>query len=119
MKEYFQSLNKYYVINTSLVAILILSIIFMFFVQFRVEALQDEIAKTESEIVDLKDEIQLLEVEWVYLTRPERLRDLAARYLQNNSYALASQIKNTKQIEQYHLVNYHKVQEQELAANEL
>jgi hypothetical protein len=119
MKEFLQSLNKYYVINASLVATLIISIIFMFFVQFKVEAMQDEIAKTESDIVDLKDEIQLLEVEWVYLTRPERLRDLASRYLQNNSYALANQIKNAKQLEKYHLVNYQKAQEQEIAANDI
>ena len=44
----------------------------MFMVQFKVEDLQDEIAKTETDIVAFQDKIQLLEVEWVYLTRPER-----------------------------------------------
>ncbi len=78
----------------------------MFFVQFQVESLQDEISKAESEISTHQDQIQLLEVEWVYLTRPERLRSLAARYLKDNGYALASQIKDSSRFEQYHLVKY-------------
>ena len=77
---------------------LALSILLMFVVQFKVEALQDEIAQTENEIAAYEDEIQLLEVEWVYLTRPERLRSLAARYLENNGYALANQIKDSDKL---------------------
>ena len=116
MKEFWQSLNKFYATNAMIGVGLIFSIIFMFFVQFKVEALQDDITKIEGEIAAYEDEIQLLEVEWVYLTRPERLRDLAARYLQDNSYALASQIKAEDQLAQYHLVNYQKV-ESEMASN--
>jgi len=116
MKEFWQSLNKFYFTNVMVGVALIFSIIFMFFVQFKVEALQDDIIKIENEIAVYEDEIQLLEVEWVYLTRPERLRDLAARYLQNNGYALASQIKAEDQLAQYHLVNYQKMESQ-LAAN--
>lgn len=87
-------------------------------VQFHVESLQDEIVKTESEIASYEDEIQLLEVEWVYLTRPERLRTLAARYLQNNGYALASQIKGESQLEKYYLANYQKVEVQDVVQNQ-
>jgi hypothetical protein len=119
MTEFWSSLNKYYLTNAAVVATLILSIVFMFFVQFGVENLQNNISKIESEIADHKDEIQLLEVEWVYLTRPERLRDLSARYLQNNSYAFANQIKNEEQMEKYHLVNYRKAAAQEVASNRL
>jgi len=74
--------------------------------------------KTENEIIFYEDEIQLLEVEWVYLTRPERLRTLASRYLQDNGYALASQIKDADKLEQYYLVNYQKAEEKLLASNE-
>lgn len=74
--------------------------------------------KTENEIIAYEDEIQLLEVEWVYLTRPERLRTLASRYLQDNGYALASQIKDVDKLEQYYLVNYQKAEEKLLASNE-
>ncbi|MES2961991.1 MAG: hypothetical protein V4694_06365 [Pseudomonadota bacterium] len=118
MKEFWQSLNKFYFANLLLVASVIFSIIFTFLVQFRVESLQDDMVKTENEIIAYEDEIQLLEVEWVYLTRPERLRTLASRYLQDNGYALASQIKDADKLEQYYLVNYQKAEEKVLAANE-
>ncbi len=106
MKKFLASVNKFYLINSAIGGFLAFSIIAMFLVQFSVEGLQDEIIKTESEIAAYEDEIQLLEVEWVYLTRPERLRTLASRYLQNNGYALASQIKNEDQLEKYHLTTY-------------
>ncbi len=118
MKELWQHTNKFYLANISLVAAVILSIVLMFAVQFKVESLQDEVLKTEGEIVAFEDEIQLLEVEWVYLTRPERLRTLASRFLQDNSYALASQIKDTSQLEQYYLVNYKKAEELQVAMAE-
>jgi hypothetical protein len=87
----------------------------MFVVQFRVEALHDEIASAENEIVAYQDQIQLLEVEWVYLTRPERLRTLAATYLQDNGYALASQIKEMGELEKYYLASYEKTEMDNLA----
>lgn len=89
-----------------LVSSLALSAVLMFGVQFKVEALQDDIIHFESEISAYEDEIQLLEVEWVYLTRPERLRVLSANYLKNNGYALASQIKNEEKLEQYYFANF-------------
>ncbi len=118
MKEFWQSLNKFYFANGVIIASLVLSILLMFVVQFNVEALQDDMQKTESEISAYEDEIQLLEVEWVYLTRPERLRILASRYLQNNGYALASQIKDEDRLERYYVANYQKVESQEVAVNE-
>lgn len=90
----------------------------MFVVQFRVEALQDEITNTENEIVAYQDQIQLLEVEWVYLTRPERLRTLASTYLQNNGYALASQIKDMDELEKYYLASYKKTEMDNLALSD-
>jgi cell division protein FtsL len=109
MKEFLQS-NKFYFTNFSLAAAVIFSIIFMFLVQFKVESLQDEMIKVENEIAAFEDEIQLLEVEWVYLTRPARLRSLATSYLKNNSYVLASQIKNEDELEKFYFANYQKVE---------
>ena len=102
--------QKFYLTNSVLISGIILSIILMFVVQFKVESLQDEIANAENEIASYQDQIQFLEVEWVYLTRPERLRTLAANYLQNNGYALASQIKNVDDLEKYYLATYEKTE---------
>ncbi len=106
MKEIWSSLNKFYFANFLVVFAIIISIIFMFFVQFKVEKLQDEIAQNRINISDYEDQIRLLEVEWVYLTRPERLRQISTKFLKNNGYALASQIKNEEEIERFYNANY-------------
>jgi hypothetical protein len=108
MKEIWQSTNKFYLANSLIFTSVFAAIILTFLVQFKVEALQDEILKTQNQIIASEDEIQLLEVEWVYLTRPERLRQLASRYLQDNGYVLASQIKDSSKLEKYYLVSYKK-----------
>ena len=106
MKEIWSSLNKFYFANFTVVFAIIISIIFMFFVQFKVEKLQDEIAQNRINISDYEDQIRLLEVEWVYLTRPERLRQISTKFLKNNGYALASQIKNEEEIERFYNAKY-------------
>lgn len=119
MKEILQQINKFYLVNCMLITMLILSILLMFTVQFKVEALQEEVAKAEAEIFAYEDEIRLLEVEWVYLTRPERVRILASRYLKDNGYALASQIKGAEKLEQYYLANYQKAEEKDVMVADL
>jgi hypothetical protein len=106
MKEIWGSLNKFYFANFAIVFSIIFSIIFMFFVQFKVEKLQDEIAQNRINISDYEDQIRLLEVEWVYLTRPERLRQISTKFLKNNGYALASQIRGEDEIEKIYNANY-------------
>ena len=106
MKEIWSSLNKFYFANFTVVFAIIISIIFMFFVQFKVEKLQDEIAQNRINISDYEDQIRLLEVEWVYLTRPERLRQISTKFLKNNGYALDSKIKNEEEIERFYNANY-------------
>ena len=110
--------QKFYLTNSALISGIILSIILMFVVQFKVESLQDEITNAENEIASYQDQIQFLEVEWVYLTRPERLRTLATNYLQNNGYALASQIKNVDDLEKYYLATYEKTEVDKLALHD-
>ena len=119
MKEILQKINKFYLVNCILITTLVLSVLLMFTVQFKVESLQEEVAKAEAEIFAYEDEIRLLEVEWVYLTRPERLRILASRYLKDNGYALASQIKGSERLEQYYLANYQKAEEKDVVVADL
>ena len=106
MKEIWNSLNKFYFANFMAVLSILFSIIFMFYVQFKVEKLQDIIAQNRVNISDYEDQIRLLEVEWVYLTRPERLRQISTRFLKNNGYALASQIKGEDEIERFYNAKY-------------
>ena len=117
MKELWSSINKFYLSNIMLVATIFCSIVIMFTVQFKVEALQDEMSQAESDIVEYEDKIKLLEVEWVYLTRPERLRTLANIYLKDNGYTLASQIKETEKLEKYYLAVYQNSEAEEVAVN--
>lgn len=89
---------------------IVCSVVFMFCVQFKVENLQDGIVKAQSDILAYEDQMKLLEVEWVYLTRPQRLRQLAEVYLKGNDYTLASQIKDVDKLSKYYLANYRKSQ---------
>ena len=109
--------GKCYLINSSLVFVVLVSISLMFFIQFKVDNLQDKIGIIDSKIAVLDDEIRVLEVEWVYLTRPERLRTLCERYLQNNGYIASSQIKDTARLEKYYVASLKK--QQNVAMNEL
>lgn len=106
MREFLQNVNKIYLANFVFISLILLSILGMFFVQFKVESLQDEISKTENEIASYQDKIQLLEIEWVYLTRPQRLRELASHYLKDTGYALASQIVTSEKLEKFQATNY-------------
>ncbi|MBU6338618.1 MAG: hypothetical protein KGQ36_01400 [Rickettsiales bacterium] len=115
MKELWDSLDKFYLANCSMIAAVFFSVIFMFTVQFKVEALQDDISRAESDIIAYEDKINLLEVEWVYLTRPERLRNLAAIYLKDNGYTLSSQIKETDKLEKYYAAVYQKSENEVVA----
>jgi len=106
MKEIWSSLNKFYFANFMAVLSILFSIIFMFYVQFKVERLHDLVDKDRVEISDYEDQIRLLEVEWVYLTRPERLRQISGKFLKDNGYALASQIKGSEEVDKFYNANY-------------
>ena len=59
--------------------------------------LQSKLNKINEEIGYLEDEVKILKIEWVYLTRPERLRILSSKYLENKDIDL-SQIKTMDDI---------------------
>jgi hypothetical protein len=100
--------TKRYLLNGGLVLGVLCSIILMFLIGFKVENLQDQAKQVDAQISALEDEIRVLEVEWVYLTRPQRLRTLSARYLKNNGYIAANQIKNPEILEKYYIASLHK-----------
>jgi hypothetical protein len=108
--------TKCYLINSVLVFAVLCSITMMFFIQFKVDGLQNKVGEIDSKISGLDDEIRVLEVEWVYLTRPERLRTLSEKYLQNNGYIASNQVKDTTHLQIYYTANLRK--QENIAMNE-
>lgn len=106
MKTLILKINKFYLFNSIIIASVLIAAFTMFMVQFKVESLQTSISKTKKEISSYKDQTKMLDVEWAYLTRPERLRKLSAKYLENNSFVVANQIKDTTELETQYFANY-------------
>jgi len=63
----------------------------MFQVKYEVMQQEETLARLNKEIADSREQIRMIDAEWSYLTRPERLKRLAARYL-NLAPIAASQI---------------------------
>ena len=53
----------------------------MFGVKYQVQALEDELARTNRATVAEEHEIRVLEAEWAYLTRPETLEAMNRQFL--------------------------------------
>ena len=106
IKSVFDSINKFYFFNFAIIFALIFSIFMNFAVQFQVENLQEEVKGFESEIADYNKQIENLEVEWAFLTRPSRLRELSQEYLVDTGVANLAQIKSDVEIKQFFAANY-------------
>ena len=50
-------------------------------IAYEVEQMEKELSALEQEIVDERETIHVLEAEWAYLARPERIETLSGRYL--------------------------------------
>ncbi len=105
-KKFIKNSDAVQLINFSLISSLIFVIMLNFVVQFKVESMQDDIENMRVEISSYKDQMALLDVQWAYLTRPARIRELSQKYLNNNGYSLASQIKTSDDLEKYYVANY-------------
>lgn len=53
----------------------------LYMVKFSVQNLQHEVAQTQKQLAQEKESLHLLNAEWAYLNRPERLRRLADTHL--------------------------------------
>lgn len=54
----------------------------VYMVKYEVQALKIEVAETEKQLKQEKKNLHILSTEWAFLTRPERLKQLADKYLQ-------------------------------------
>lgn len=53
----------------------------LFQVKYEVQQQEDELARLDRQIADSREAVRVLNAEWSFLTQPERLSDLARRYL--------------------------------------
>lgn len=53
----------------------------LYLVKYQVQDLQGELAKRKAELASEREAIHLLNAEWAYLTRPERLEALQKKHL--------------------------------------
>lgn len=110
--------TAYYVSNIIMASLVMMSIYLMFYVQFKVDNLQDKVSEVDNKIIAYEDEIGVLEVEWVYLTRPERLRILSQKYLENNDYIASNQVKDVDKLERYSLSKLEEYENKQLAMSQ-
>jgi cell division protein FtsL len=54
----------------------------LFHVKYQVQTLEDRLAKLNRAIVREQEQIHVLRAEWTYLDRPERIEQLAKKYLE-------------------------------------
>jgi len=111
--------TAYYVSNITMALLVIMTICLMFYIQFKVDNIQDIVNEVDTKIVAYEDEIGVLEVEWVYLTRPERLRILSQKYLgNNNDYIASNQVKDVAKLEKYSLSKLEEYENKQLAMSQ-
>jgi hypothetical protein len=57
----------------------------LYTVKYKVQAVKAEVAATERKLLEEKRNLRVLEAEWSYLNRPERLAQLSQKYLKLDS----------------------------------
>ena len=63
------------------ILLLVLGAFGLYMVKYKVQDLKKEVALTEKNLVEEKKNLHVAKAEWAFLTRPERIRRLAGKYL--------------------------------------
>ena len=84
-------------------AVLVLAVLVSGFILYSLEhqtrGLERQVAALQKKIVDSREDMKLLDAEWSSLARPDRVKDLASKYL-NLQTMQASQIVKTEELAQ-------------------
>ncbi len=84
-------MNKFSIFLIS--SFLFFSIFGLFQIKFRVQYLNKDVSELKRQLEQEKESIHILKAEWAYLNQPQRLRELAKRYLNLDDIKI-SQIRN-------------------------
>jgi cell division protein FtsL len=76
-------------INCLWVAIIIGSAFGLYRVKYEVRAIRAQIATVNQELAQEKESLRVVSAEWAYLNRPERLQQLADKYLTSKQLTVA------------------------------
>ena len=72
-------------LSTLVWMVVIAAAMFMLYkVKYQVQALKTQIADTSHELEMERESLHVVAAEWAYLNRPERLQQLASKYLQSS-----------------------------------
>ncbi|MEQ9489258.1 MAG: hypothetical protein RIM72_09740 [Alphaproteobacteria bacterium] len=73
----------------------------LFHVAFRVERLETKLSSLNTSILSEKEALEVLEAEWAYLNRPDRISRLSEKYLPDLVEADATQIVPISEIPEH------------------
>lgn len=63
------------------IVLLVAGAVGLYMVKYKVQSVKAEVALAEKQLSEEKRNIHVLNAEWTYLTRPERIKVLSAKYL--------------------------------------
>jgi cell division protein FtsL len=69
----------------------------VFKIEYKVRALRSELGEVNRQILQNYEDIHVLKTEWVYLNQPQRIKELASRYL-DMDYVNYAQLTNVDHI---------------------
>lgn len=67
--------------NAVLIVVVLVSGFILYSLEHQTRGLERQVAGLQRKIGNTREDMRLLDAEWSSLTRPERLKDLAAKYL--------------------------------------
>ena len=104
-------------INIVIFTTMLLSVFALFYMQFKFQNLEEKLLNINSEISYYENNLNLLDAEMTYLSRPERLVRLSKKYLQGNNYIATNQVKKYEALQKHYLAKLEKYHKNRVALN--
>lgn len=72
--------------------VIVVSAFGLFRVKYEVQSIRAQIIETNKELAQEKESLHVVSAEWAYLNRPERLQQLADKYLVGDTQITVAQV---------------------------